>query len=449
MNLVKVLIPFIGAGFKWPDTEVKPGNMQKNEIEREVVILMTDMVHYSQKSMDMDPVEIRDYLIDYHDKFHGLVCSEESDPVDIEPSAGDGSLIVFDRRSGESKSGICTRALKTAIRLAEAIEIGLLPPTRMGILLGRITEAQLGARRAKFGASLAVASRLEELCGHFGTNLLLDREVAKHQKGFDDYLVRVAKISLPSVLHPMNIFTLYKPGILNCPAGIDENRLFAFIKMKNQAMEYFSGNISLGVLPDFPRARKGLLKAQRYFKDLTGGEDIVIERVLEYIRETPVPEIDFDRRGMKLMDKKRNSLGERLFHLSKQLLRAMNPDFYHVLVVDTEWEKYFKLEWCKDGDTIIEIDTPPDGIYYLDSGTVETINREGELLSTMEPGTIFGEMAYFGHENRRTATVLAKSDVVLRRISTEDFKKLPVIIDIFEYIAKARKEQIMKKGDGN
>jgi CRP-like cAMP-binding protein len=60
----------------------------------------------------------------------------------------------------------------------------------------------------------------------------------------------------------------------------------------------------------------------------------------------------------------------------------------------------------------------------------------------MEAGTIFGEMAYFGKEKKRTATVVAKTDVVLRRISTEDFKKFPVIIKIFERIATARRQEI-------
>lgn len=410
--------------------------------EREVVIVMTDMVGYARKSSGMTPEEIRDFLIDYHGSIHDIICRDENLPVEIEPSAGDGCLVVFDKRPGENRAGICSRSLATAIRMAEAVADGSLAPTRMGILLGPITEARLGARMAKFGASFAVANRLEELCGHFGTDLLMDREVARYQKGFDDYLVTIAKISLTSVRHPMNIFTLYKPGMQNCPALVDEASLAKFMRMKNEAMEFFTGNLLLGVQPDFPRVREELLMAQRYFKDLTGTEDVATERILEYIRETPFPADDFDQRGMKLLEKKRDSLGERLFHLSKELLRAMNPDFYQALVVDTEWERYFKLEWCKKGETIFEINSLPDGIYYLDTGTVLAVNGEGELLATMAAGSIFGEMAYFGKEQRRTATVTAKTDVVLRRISTEDFKTLPVIVEIFERIARARQREI-------
>lgn len=414
----------------------------KNGPEREVVILMTDMVQYSRKSSGMTLEEIRDFLIDYHSTINDLIYREENFPLEIEPSAGDGCLVIFDKRPGEDRTGVCTRALQAALKMAEAITGGELVPTRMGIFLGQITEAQLGARMAKFGSSFAVANRLEELCGHFGTHLLMDREVARYQKGFEKHLVTIAKVSLTSVLHPMNIFTLYKPGIQNCPAEVTEKDLLKFIQMKNEAMEFFTGNLMIGVEPDFPRVREELLTAQNYFKELTGREDVGTERILEYIRETPFPAEEFDQRGMILMEKRRDSLGERLFHLSKELLRAMNSSFYHALVVDTAWERYFKLEWCKAGATIIKIGNVPDGVYYLDSGTTVAFNAKGELLATMEAGTIFGEMAYFGREKKRTATVVAKTDVVLRRISTEDFKKLPVIIQIFEKIATARRQEI-------
>lgn len=415
----------------------------ERDVEREVVILMTDMVHYSQKSLGMTPVGIRDLLIAYHADIHELLCRQESLPVELEPSAGDGCLGIFDKRPGEDNVAVCTRALRAVVRLGEAIAGGRLAPTRMGLLLGRIIEARLGNRIAKFGASFSVANRLEELCGHFGVDFLMDREVARNCPAYAPYLVNIAKVSLTSVEHPMNFFTLYMPGLHRCPAEIDHAGLRTFIAMKNRAMEYFGGNQLTGLVPDFPRVREELLAAQRLFHDLTGREDQAIERILEYIRETPLPAEDFVITGMKLMEKKRDSLGERLFHLSKQLLRAMNPDFYQALVVDTSWERYFKLEWRKQGEEIITIGSVPDGIYYLDSGTAHTVNAKGELLSVIEEGAIFGEMAYFADEKRRTATVTAASDVVLRKISTEDFKKLPVIIEIVRQIAKGRRRDII------
>lgn len=419
--------------------------MAGNKSEREVVILMTDMVRYSWKTSAMAPEEIRKFLIDYHTAIHTLVDREENGPLEIDPSSGDGSVIIFDKRSGEDRAAICTRALQVAVRVAQAVSGGHLQPTRMGLLLGDITEARLGSRVLKFGASFAVANRLEELCGYFGTDLLMDREVARYQKGFNKYLLTIAKVSLTSILHPMNLFTLCKPGIQNYPSEVEEDQLLRFVAMKNEAMEFFTGNLLLGIKPDFPRVREMLIEVQNFFLQLTGRADIGTERILEYIRETPLPAPDFDRRGMKLMEKSRDSLGERIFHLSKQLLRAMNPDFYHALVVDTEWEKYFRLQWCRKGETIIEIDSAPDGIYYLDSGVAETVNGKGEVLSMMEAGTIFGELAYFGREQKRTATVRAKTDMVVRKISTEDFKKMPVIVEIFKRIAIARKEEIKER----
>jgi CRP-like cAMP-binding protein len=412
-------------------------------VERQVVILMTDMVNYSQKSLGMTPQGIRDFLIDYHHDIHELLCRQESVPVELEPSAGDGCLGIFDKLPGEDSTAVCTRALRAVVRVAEAIAAGKVAPTRMGLLLGRIIEARLGSRMAKFGASFSVANRLEELCGHFGTVFLMDREMARNCPAFAPYLVNIAKVSLTSVEHPMNFFTLYLPGLHQCPADIDEEMLKIFISRKNRAMEYFGGNQLTGTVPDFPRVREELLAAQRLFRELTGKEDLAIERILEYIRETPLPAEDFVATGMKLMEKKRDSLGERLFHLSKQLLRAMNPDFYHALVVDTSWEQYFKLEWRKKGEDIITIGSIPDGIYYLDSGTAQTVNVRGELLSTIEEGSIFGEMAYFADEQKRTATVTAVTDVVLRKISTENFKKLPVIIEIVRQIALGRHREII------
>jgi len=114
--------------------------MLTNGPEREVVIMMTDMVQYSRQSSGMSPEEIRDFLIDYHGRIHDLVCRQGSMPLEIEPSAGDGNLVIFDKRPGEDCSGVCTRALEGALRIAEAIANGTLAPTRMGIFLGCVPE---------------------------------------------------------------------------------------------------------------------------------------------------------------------------------------------------------------------------------------------------------------------------------------------------------------------
>ncbi len=414
-------------------------------VERQVVIMMTDMVHYSNISGEMRPMEICHFLSRYHTNLRNLLSEECFQPMTIEPTGGDGSIMLFERQEGEDLSGICTRALHAAMRLATAIGHGELVPTRMGLMLGSIVESELAGKNIKFGSCFAVANRLEELSGYFGVNFLVDREIARYQKGYDEFVVNVGKVSLTSVPHPLNLFTVYTPGNLLIPDGVDIELLKAFISKKNEAMEFFGGNLLEGILPDFPKVRDELLAAQEMFYRLTGSEDLASDRILEYIREMPRPAASFKMRGMELLEKKRDSLGERLFHLSKELLRAMDPECYHALIVDTEWERFFKLEWFSKGDTIIEIGSKPDGIYYIDYGQAVTLNKDGKQLSTMGAGSIFGEMAYFGKEKRRTATVIADTEVVVRKISTEDFEKLPAIVKIFRQISETRKQKIRQR----
>ncbi|SHO43032.1 cyclic nucleotide-binding domain-containing protein [Desulfopila aestuarii] len=407
--------------------------------EREVVILMSDMVGYSQVTAHMRPDEVRDFIIHYHQVIYQLVGQPEAEPVEIEPLAGDGALMVFERLPGEERAEVCTRALRAALRVAHAVAEGKLQATRMGLYLGDIIEASLGARKVKFGSSFAVATRLEELCDYFGTCLLMDREVAENQSGDDRYLVSVGKVMLKSFSHPVHVYSVYEPGLQNLPHDVDTELLNRYVQLRNEAMLLFCGNSPLGITPNFPKVREMLAEAQELFVEMTGREDKSSDRILEYIRETPLPDEQFFTNGMTLSEKKRDTLGSKLFHLSSELLKAMNHEFYHALVVDTGWEKHFKLEWRKKGEHIITIHDLPDGVYFIDRGEVVTLNEDGEEIAILSAGTIFGEMAYFSEEKRRTATVVAKTDVVIRRITSEDFQKLPVIMKIFERIAMARR----------
>jgi len=409
--------------------------------EQRVVILMSDMEQYSQRTSAMSPEELRDFIIGYHRAFRDIVATPDSQPVEVEPSGGDGTLIIFRKNPGEGDSAICQRALRAAIRVAYIIADGALPPTRLGLFLGEITEAKLGSRLCKFSISFAVANRLEELCGHFGTCLLMDREIARHQVEEAPWLVSIGKFSLASVLHPMNAYSVYKPGLNHCPKDVSRRQLRQFIDMKNEAMDLFSGNLLLGILPDFPAVRDRLHEAQSFFVEMTGREDKATSRILEYIRETPFPASDFNTHGMKLMEKKRDTIGERLPYLSKQLLMAMDYDIYHSLVVDVQWERYFKMEWYRAGTVIIQMGTEPDGIYFLDYGRAKIVDASGTPISTMDPGAIFGELAYFEGEKKRTVTVIAETDVVVRKISAQDFHNLPVIMEIFRRIAARRKRR--------
>jgi hypothetical protein len=396
------------------------------------------MVRYSVRTSTMTPEEIRDFMIGYHQDIRDIIVIDD-DPIEIEPLAGDGALVIFDRRSDEGRAEMCNRVVRAVERMARAIDAGDLPATRMGIHLGDIIQAKLGEKVLKFGSSFAVASRLEDLCSYFGTSYLMDREVAHCQGAETRFLVNVGRLTLQGLPNPLNVFTVYKPGINGCPADVDETQLLEFISIKNSAMDRFCGDCSGGILPDFPSVREKLIEAQKLFTEMTGKKDLATERILEYIRENPTPAGDFSNLGMKLASRRRDSLGVRIFRLSQQLLRAMDIESYHALVVDTEWERYFVLEWKKKGEIVVKVNEEPDGIYYIDSGEAETFDEKGRLLATLAEGDIFGEMAYFSKIRKRNATVVAKTDLVVRKISSADFRKLPVIEKIFQRIAQGRR----------
>jgi len=408
--------------------------------EKKVVILLCDMVCYSQKTTDMRPIEIRDFIVDYHKNRQEIINLGNTGHQDIEPSAGDGAIAIFSKRENESRSEVCDRAISAAINMAVAIEKGVIPPTRIGIFAGDIIEASVGSKTMRFGASFSVASRLEELCGFFGTSFLMDREVAFWQTKEKENTVSIGKITPKNFHHPIHVYTVYKPGIHNCPKDVDLHDLTTFIDMKNEAVSLFCGNALQGIRADFPLAREKLNEVQKLFVRMTGKKDVASERLLEYIRNTPFPGDEFKKVGMVIRETTGDSLGIRLLHLSNELLRAMDVDFYHALVVDTEWERMFKLVWKKKGEAIVQINDPPNGVYYIDSGSVNAIDKEGNLITTLTAGNVFGEMAYFSSSRTRNATVVANSDVVLRRISGNDFEKLPVIMKIFKRIATKRKQ---------
>ncbi len=414
-------------------------------IEKEVVILLSDMIGYSRLIMDMRPSEIKQFMLKYHYNLKEIVCSVCGPEQRIESSAGDGALALFERKNGQGKDRMCGQALDVALKMVAAMEQGIIPATRIGLFTGTIIEAVLDGKTMRFGSSFSVASRLEELCGFFGTNILMDREVAFWQTEHAPYLTSIGKVTPKNFSHPVHIFSVYRPGIHQCPADIDLEKLRQFIAIKNSAVEFFCGNVLQGILPDFPLARQQLLTAQKLFCQITGKKDLATERLLEYIGNYPQPEKNFVNSGMQIGNPTGRNLGVRLLNLSNGLFKAMNTEFYQTLVLNTEWERLFQLVWRKKGDMVLQYSDHPDGVYFIDQGSVDVLDLQGELINTLNPGDVFGEMAYFPKMGRRSATVIARTDLVLRQISGEDLKRLPVIKKIFRRIAENRKRLNQKR----
>ncbi|MCB2216808.1 cyclic nucleotide-binding domain-containing protein [Desulfofustis glycolicus] len=416
---------------------------RETEGTREVVIMLTDMVGYSRLTSDMTPDGVRDFVVDYHRSLARVIRRDAYEPVEIEPSAGDGALILFGKRGDDDVSSIGRRALAAAVDLGYAVTRGEVAKTRIGLFKGDIVEAQINGKKAKFGAGFAVASRLEELCDYFDIPLLMDRDIAMMQDD-DPSLVCIGRVTPLNLNHPLHLLTVYRPGLHHIPADVEVGALNHFIAQKNEAIELFCGNKLLGIDPDFPEVKRRLERAKEIFYRLCGSVDMATERILEYIRDTPYPAQDFRQLGMKVLGSKQDKLGVRLFHLSSELLKAIDEEFYNALVIDTDWENYFALEWRKHGDVIFRMNDEADGIYYINSGSVVTLDENDRVIVTLGAGNIFGEMAYFSRERKRNATVVAASDLVLRKISTGDFEKLPVIQKIFKRIAAQRQTE----GDG-
>lgn len=409
-------------------------------VEKEVVILLSDMVCYSRKTTDMRPTEIKDFMLLYHTRLKEIVRSVCGKGQRIESSAGDGAVAVFERKAGQGKNEMCCQAVDVALKMIYAMEKGLIAQTRIGLFTGHIIEAVLEGKIMRFGASFSVASRLEELCGYFGTRILMDREVAFWQTDHARYLVSIGKVTPKNFNHPVHLFSVYRPGIHQCPENVNKKQLQRFIELKNRAVELFCGNVLQGIMPDFPLARIKLLEAQEFFVEMTGKRDQPTERILEYIGNHPRPVDDFKAVGMKIGEPRSDEGGIHLLNLSSEFFKAIDTEFYQALVVDTEWERKFKLIWRKKGDCIIRFQDTPDGIYFIDNGSVSVLDGEGRLLNTLSAGDVFGEMAYFTKKGRRSATVIADTDLVLRRITGEDLRIMPVIRKIFKKIARKRKK---------
>lgn len=280
---------------------------ESNDIEKEVVILLSDMVGYSRRASLMVPAEIKIFMLEYHLNLKTIVHEVCGTDQQIEPSAGDGAVAVFERKAGQKRSRICDLALNVALEMAYAMEKDVIAKTRIGLFSGNIIEAVLDGKTMRFGAGFSVASRLEELCDYFGISILMGREVANQQITHTDYITRIGKITPKNFAHPVHIFSVYRPGIHRCPVDIKKSTLLNFIEVKNIAVELFCGNELKGILPDFSLAKKKLLEAQAIFVDMAGQIDIPTERLLEYINNNSRPGKYFNQVGMKIWDSDRRS----------------------------------------------------------------------------------------------------------------------------------------------
>ena len=121
-----------------------------------------------------------------------------------------------------------------------------------------------------------------------------------------------------------------------------------------------------------------------------------------------------------LLAKKREKSAALLAHLAKvDLLRALPPEEMDEVVVCAE-PAHFEA-----GETIFRRGDEGDALYMIVRGSVEVrANGDGaEPLARLAAGQSFGEMALLNDE-KRTATVVAMTDVEVLKIEKEPFNEL-------------------------
>ncbi|MAM72171.1 MAG: hypothetical protein CMP91_13630 [Gammaproteobacteria bacterium] len=403
--------------------------------EREAATQITDMVGYSLLTATMSPSDIRDFIIKYHRKLKALICNLESD-VEFTPMAGDSSVSIYPLDENNPES--ITRPLHAAIRVAEASEAGELLPTRLGIYSGSILKAEFDEHTLSFGNTFAAAARLEQLCNYFRTQLLIDRKISESDPALTKYMVSVGKITPKNFIHPIHVYTVYKPGLHGCPNDISEDHLMEFISIKNQAMDYFSGHGLKGIECDFFQARNLLLKANNLYRKLTGLDDLPTKRILDYIDQFPSPDDDFHKCGMHITAASFSNSGIAGHSLPEKLLKAIGYDVYKYLHDDDEWKDLFQLEWRKPGEKIIEAGEEPDSIFYIESGSVMVKDDNNEVIGNLGKGEVFAEMTFFSNSIKRNAHVIALTDLVVRKISGDNFRKYPELQRVFSDLTERR-----------
>jgi len=106
----------------------------------------------------------------------------------------------------------------------------------------------------------------------------------------------------------------------------------------------------------------------------------------------------------------------------------------------------------RKGDTIFSEGDEAHNIYFIESGRVSVVIQkfaDEEEIATLGPGEYFGEMAFF-YNNKRTASIVALSDLCLLSVSKDSFLGLlktdrSLSAKIKTVLAKRKEEHLLKE----
>ncbi len=92
-------------------------------------------------------------------------------------------------------------------------------------------------------------------------------------------------------------------------------------------------------------------------------------------------------------------------------------------LIETSVNLSDNLDEYPRGAVICEENTQGEEMYILKSGVIDVIIDNNKVAAIKEPGTVFGEMALLLNE-KRTATLKAKNNVVLTKITKKNLKAI-------------------------
>ena len=152
--------------------------------EQQISVLFSDIADFSKIAQTLDPEDLFDLLNDYYDAALKSVHAYDGTVVQL---IGDAILAVWNApvAQDDHQARACLAAVELNQQLItfDASEAKLPMRTRVGIHTGMATVGNLGSKRrfnfSTIGESVNLASRLEGLNKHLGTELLATRAIQK------------------------------------------------------------------------------------------------------------------------------------------------------------------------------------------------------------------------------------------------------------------------------
>ena len=105
-----------------------------------------------------------------------------------------------------------------------------------------------------------------------------------------------------------------------------------------------------------------------------------------------------------------------MLKLTRRVKSASNSSY-----MSGVWLKpYMKQTRCKAGTVLFKKGDPAEHLYFLAEGRIEFV----EIGQTMGPGRIFGEIAFFAPDNRRTASARCIDDCLVLSVNRRTMNEL-------------------------